>query len=303
MLIAGCAGRLKAELDSPILVTLQGDDAFLESLPEPFRSQALSQIRRLVADVDGFLVHSRYYADFMQDYFGIPSEKLHRVPLGVDTDGFPSPADTADVAPPIGETSPGPRSIGYLARLSPDKGLHVLVDAFLDIRRQAEMQDVRLRIAGWLGQDHRSYAETQFEKLYTAGLGDAFDYAGVVDRCGKLDFLKEIDVLSVPTIYQEPKGLYVLEALAAGVPVVQPNHGAFPELISATGGGILVPADDASQLSEALQRLLGDEADRHRLGWEGAQSVHTRFNAESMARTTWETCQQFLDRTGDLETR
>ena len=130
ILIAGCVPALKERLPAPVLVTLQGDDIFLDSLPEPFRSRALDQIRQLVSSIDGFVVFSQYYADFMQDYFGIPADKIHQVPLGINTSDFhqstdPSKANSVDDS----ETC-----IGYLARLAPEKGLHILVDAFLDLK-------------------------------------------------------------------------------------------------------------------------------------------------------------------------
>ena len=126
MLIAGCADHLKSVWNVPLLVTLQGDDVFLESLPEPYRSRALHEIRRLVHSIDGFLVHSRYYAQFMQDYFAIPPRKLHIVPLGIDTSGYPSPGEhpleAGDVGATAGVPSSRGRTIGYLGSAGSGKG-------------------------------------------------------------------------------------------------------------------------------------------------------------------------------------
>lgn len=297
MLIAGCADHLKRTWHAPLLVTLQGDDVFLESLPEPYRSRALQEIRRLVPAIDGFLVHSRYYADFMQDYLGIPPGKLHVVPLGIDTTGFPSPGETRHEDTTSAEgpaASRRVRTIGYLARLAPEKGLHLLVEAFLRLRQREPTRDVRLRIAGWLSKDQRNYAEAQFEKLSRATSPDAWQYDGVVDRSGKLDLLRNVDVFSVPTTYRDPKGLFVLEAMAAGVPVVQPAHGAFPELLGRFSGGVLVPPNDPAGLADALEYLLADDARRRELGWQGARSVHALGHADAMARATWEVCEAYL---------
>lgn len=279
MLTAGCVPAIKRRLNVPVVVTLQGDDIFLQDLVEPYKSQALGEIRRLLPQIDGFIVNSRYYADFMADYLGAPREKFEIVPLGVDTHDF---ADTA------GKDARDTLVIGYLARLAPEKGLHVLVDAFLHLRCELGRSDVRLRIAGWLGEQSRTYAEQQFTKLREAGLQDAFEYLGEVDRRGKIEFLRSIDLLSVPTTYREPKGLFVLEALAAGVPVVQPDHGAFPELLARTGGGTLVPPADAKGLAAELDRLLTDTEERCRLGHEGRQAVHNEYSAQRMAQRTLE---------------
>ena len=101
-------------------------------------------------------------------------------------------------------------------------------------------------------------------------------------------------MLSVPTTYREPKGLYVLEALANGVPVVQPRHGSFPELLEATGGGLLVKPDDPHDLAAALSRLLGDLAHREELGRKGKEAVHSRFHAAAMAEETVNVYRKYL---------
>ena len=84
------------------------------------------------------------------------------------------------------------------------------------------------------------------------GLADQFEYRGELDRAGKIAFLQSLDVMSVPATYAEPKGIFLLEAMATGVPVVQPRRGAFPEIIERTGGGLLVEPDDAEALADGL---------------------------------------------------
>lgn len=292
VLIAGCVPRLKQMVGVPVLVTLQGDDIFLESLPEPYKGEALREIGRLVSEIDGFLVNSHYYAEFMSDYLNVPSEKMHAIPLGLDVTGFPQPNGTP--VPSGGKTPRSAPVIGYLARLAPEKGLHVLVDAFLELRGRQKSLNAQLHVAGWLGEHNRRYVQEQQEKVAAAGLAQDVRWVGEVDRPGKLEFLNGIDVLSVPTTYREPKGLFVLEALAAGVPVVQPDHGAFPEVLAMTGGGQLVPPNDPVRLADALESLLADEDLRRRLGSEGQVAVHSRFNADAMAEATWNVMREFI---------
>jgi glycosyltransferase involved in cell wall biosynthesis len=292
ILIAGCAPRLKAELRVPLVVTLQGDDAFLEYLSEPYRSQAIQQIRELVADIDGFLVHSRFYADFMQEYLGIPQAKIHLVPLGLDVSDFPRPAALASsVVTPDARSF---RTIGYLARLAPEKGLHLLVEAYLDLCQRESARDLHLRIAGWAGPDHQAYVQRELGRLNAATASGRVEYLGAIDRREKVEFLRSLDVLSVPTTYRDPKGLFVLESLAAGVPVVQPDHGAFPEMLERLGGGRLVAPNDPRQLADALEDLLLDDEGRTHLGREAARLVHEQYNAEAMAAQTWQVLQRFV---------
>lgn len=304
VLIAGSAPEIKRHLERPLVVTLQGDDLFLNDLLEPYRSQALEEIRRLDGSIDGYLAHSRYYADYMAELLGIDREKIRLAPLGIDTHDFSEPSwdDDGDSQHNAGPRAARPRVIGYLARLAPEKGLHVLVDAFLELHRRPGMDDVRLHIAGWLGDGQRAYAEEQFNKMRQAGLGDRFHYAGVVDRRQKVAFLQELDVFSAPTVYREPKGLFVLEALAAGVPVVQPAHGAFPELLAETGGGVLTRPGDPVHLADALEELLVNPDRRRQLARDGQRNVHARFNADAMARATRECLAPFLssERAGAL---
>lgn len=279
MLMAGSMPEIKRRRAVPVVVTLQGDDIFLNDLIEPFKSQAFTEIRRLDASVDAYLVNSAYYADHMASLLGLSRDKFHIVPLGIDTRDF-------EKLSPQAVDASRPPTIGYLARLAPEKGLHVLVEAFLLLKQRPELRDARLHLAGWLGGQHQKYVDEQFAKLRAAGHAEAFHYYGEVDRQQKLDFLRGIDVLSVPTTYREPKGLFVLEALAAGVPVVQPAHGAFPELLAATGGGRLFAPGDAAALAETLAALLQSSADRELLATAGRATVLEHHNADKIAART-----------------
>ena len=220
----------------------------------------------------------------MGEYFSIPQEKFHLVPLGIDTRDFQSEPPTAERPP----------TVGYLARLAPEKGLHRLVDAFLLLREHHGMDDAHLLIAGWLGESNKAYAEEQFHRLESAGLAAAFEYVGEVDRQAKVHFLHSIDVLSVPTVYHEPKGLFALEALAAGVPVVLPEHGAFPELVAATSGGRLVRPGDAEHLADTLFDVLLDRGRCRELGQNGRAVVHQQFDARSAAQATLDVYRKFV---------
>lgn len=289
MLIGGCIPEIRRTLSVPVMVNLQGDDVFLEQLPEPFRSQAFDEIRNLVGEVDGFIVNSRFYQQFMADYFHIPEEKFHIVPLGIETQGFPEPPAAA----PLARANDRPPTVGYFARLAPEKGLHLLVDAFLQLKKQPSMADAQLHIAGWLGANERRYADGEFAKLHSAAVDEDFRYFGSVDRAGKLAFLSGIDLLCVPTTYKEPKGIFVLEGLAAGVPYLQPDHGAFPELLAAFGGGFLCPPNDAEALAEKLAELLADRDRLAETGWTGMKVVHEKYNAQEMARRVLDVYHRF----------
>ncbi len=280
-LLAGALPALRRLFAGPILCTLQGDDIFLDGLNEPYRSAVISRMKRLAGQFDGFVTHSQYYRDHMSRYLELPVEKFRQLPLSIDLQGHTGQPRLR---------SGSPFTVGYFARICPEKGLHQLIAAFRILR--SRHPSVRLLAGGYLGQRDTAYfAQIQRD---TADLGPAFQYVGSPDRLGKQAFLQQIDVLSVPTVYQEPKGLYVLEALANGIPVVLPRHGAFPELIEATGGGKLAAPGDPAALAAQLEELLLNPEERLRLGQQGRQVVHAQYHPQALATQTLQLFQSAL---------
>jgi glycosyltransferase involved in cell wall biosynthesis len=273
-LLIGLAAPLKRMLGCPVVVTLQGEDLFLDALPEPYRAEALALVRAQVAHVDLFIAVSEYYARFMRDYLGIPEQKMRVAKLGVNTGDL-----TVRTKP-----RRDPFTMGFFARIAPEKGLHNLAEAYRILRRDKGLPPSRLVVAGYLPPEHRGYLEGIGKALRTAGLADEFVYRGTVDRAKKVAFFHDLDVLSVPSGYHEPKGLYLLEAMACGVPVVQPNHGAFPEMIAATGGGVLAASESGADIADALYDLWRDPAKAAELGRRGAEGVRAHYTADHMAR-------------------
>ncbi|MBL8794255.1 MAG: glycosyltransferase family 4 protein [Planctomycetia bacterium] len=285
VIISGLVHEVKRRWRGPVLGELQGDDIFLDSLPEPYKTEAMRLVREHCRELDGFVTTSGYYADFMAGYLDIPREKLHVVPLGLNLQGHGAPPAPRDA---------GPGTIGYFARICPEKGFHVLVDAFCRLRQQPDCPKYRLRVSGWLGEHNRGYFDEQVNKLTTCGLAGDFEHLEAPDHASKVRFLQSVDVLSVPTVYREPKGLYVLEAWANGVPVVQPRHGSFPELLEATGGGLLVNPEDPEDLARGLREMLQDAAKRQALGLQAQAAVQQRFTADLMARNTVDVYRRYV---------
>jgi glycosyltransferase involved in cell wall biosynthesis len=284
VLLSGLAPEIRRRLGVPVVTYLQGDDIFLDALKPEHRERAVALIRENCAAVDGFIATSRYYADFMAGYLGLPREKIDVVYPGLNLKGHGGPRPDEDGRP----------TVGYFARIAPEKGLHILVDAFIRLRRRADAPPSRLRASGWLGGPNRPYFAELRQRLDKAGLLDDFEHVESPDHASKVRFLQGCDVLSVPTTYREPKGLYILEALANGTPVVQPAHGSFPELIEATSGGLLVPPNDSDALADALHRLLTDAETRRALAQAGKAAVHSQFNADVMAERTVEVYRRYL---------
>jgi glycosyltransferase involved in cell wall biosynthesis len=272
-LLLGLAEPLRRDLNAPICCTLQGEDLFLDGLGDEHKAASLGLIRAAARHVDLFLPVSEYYRDFMPGYLGVPPEKMRLVPLGINMEGY-------HLRPQRREP---PFTVGYLARIAPEKGLHVLCEAYHVLRQREPVRAARLLAAGYLAPEHQPYLAEIRRKMREWGLEKEFEYRGEVDRAQKTAFLQSLDVFSVPAVYEEPKGLFLLEALANGVPVVQPKRGAFPEIVSKTGGGLIVAAGHSSALADAWLDLWRDPEKAFALGRAGAQGVREHYDVGVMA--------------------
>ena len=273
-MLVGLAEPIRRELGIPVVCSLQGEDVYLKGLPEPFQSQCLETLAENAAHVDQFIAPSRDHARALGPWVNRPAEDIWVVYPGISLEGL----------------SPGPPrggrkfSIGYVARIAPEKGLELLTRAFAGLSAKA---DASLRVAGWLSPEHDASFNRELQAFMEAeGLADRWQVQRDVPRLAKAALLRDIDVLSVPTTYGASKGLYVLEAWACGVPVVQPRIGIFPELIEPTGGGLLFEPGSIDQLQAALEWLMDDPAEAARMGERGRSAVLKRFTAERMARET-----------------
>ena len=271
-MLIGIAEPLRQALGCPVNCTLQGENIFLDRLPEPYRARALSLVREQVAHVDSFVAVSDYYAECMSRYLEIPGARMHVVPLGVDVDRFrPGPADPADSV-----------TIGYFGRIAPEKGLHRLCDAYAALRARGELDGCRVELAGYLGPEHADY----WRKIESGNAGRdlAADirYRGELALDDKVAFLQGLDLFVVPAEYDDPKGLSLIEAMACGVPVVAPRRGTYTELVERTGGGVLVEPEDSAALEQTLAALAADSERRAELGRRAAEGVRARYSTDEM---------------------
>ena len=277
-LLAGIAPAVKRQLGCPVCCSLQGEDFFLANLPAPHKERAFDLVRQRGASVDAFIAPCRDHAEAMAPHLGVSPETVHVVMPGISLEGFePKP-----------KVDPREFVVGYLARICPEKGLHLLAEAvrLLTQKRGSSGPRLRLRVAGWLGPEHRDYLDRIEQQVEKWGLEANFEYLGSIGREQKLRFLGSLDALCVPVTYRAPKGLYVLEALASGVPVVQPRLGVFPELIERTGGGLLFEPGNVEDLVRSLERLIDNRAEGQRMGQHGRQVVYQRFHSRRVAEET-----------------
>lgn len=276
-LLLGLAEPLKAALDAPVVVTFSGEDLFLSQLPDDHASRALELMRDAAAGVDHFVGVTRYHAGDMARRLRVPPERVSVVRLGVDPAGFPqAPKRGPDPDPSR------PVTIAFLSRIAPEKGLDRLAAAVEILSKRPGLPPLRVRAAGWMARSQRGYL-ARVRRTFSAIPGARFEYEGSPGRDAKLRLLRESDLFALPAVFPEPKGIPPIEAMMAGTPVVLPATGAYPDLISRTGGGVLAPAAEPEPFAAALERLIRDPAERGRLGAAGFRRVREEHSAERMA--------------------
>ena len=279
-LLIGVAREFKRSLQVPITCGLHGEDIFLEGMPPPYQNEALRLISERAGEVDRFLAISTYYAEMFSKWVGLDRSKIDVVWPGIALDDYRKLT--------IDPSTSRPLTIGFLARFVPEKGLHLLVDAFISLVRSGEFPNLRLLAGGYLSRAYDTYINGIRKTIKNNGLEDRIKLLGTLERLEKLDFFRQIDVFSVPATYREPKGISILEALASGVPVVQPEHGAYPEWVKATQGGLLHRPHDSLDLAQKLAFLLRNADLRKQMSQHARQAAWEKFSSARMAAATLE---------------
>ncbi len=299
-LLVGFTRRLKSELGCKVVCNLQGEDAFLDSMPSPMREQVWSLLAERCRDCDLFLAPTRYFGDTMAKRLGLPADKVKVVFNGISLEGYGSnqysvisdQSKGAASAPALNteycslNTSP---TLGYFARMCREKGLDLLVETFIELKRRGTVPGLKLKVGGGCGPSDEAFVAQLKAHLRRAGCLEDVTFHPNLTREEKVSFLQSLTVFSVPALYGEGFGLYLIEVLAAGVPVVQPRHAAFPELVEATGGGVIAEAN-AAALATGIEGLLLDPARLRSLGDAGRKAVGERFTMEQMARGVVAAC-------------
>jgi glycosyltransferase involved in cell wall biosynthesis len=272
IMLVGLARRIKQRLGVPVFCLLQDEDGFLDGLPSPYSDQAWQILAERSRDIDAFISVSKYYADVMQNRLKIASERMYVVYVGIALDDYDLGEDELELP-----------TIGFLSRMCSEKGLDTLVEAFIRLKKNEKLRKAKLRITGGKMSDDGKFLNKIRQQLDACGLIGDVEFLSDFDSRTKSAFLQSLSVLSVPERQPVAYGLYMLEALAAGVPVVQPSSGVFPELLEITGGGVLCEPNNASALAAAIEKLLIEPDYARKLGRQGRDAVFEKFNIEQTA--------------------
>jgi glycosyltransferase involved in cell wall biosynthesis len=189
----------------------------------------------------------------------------------------------------------------YVGRVSPEKGIHVLLEAFREVATR--FPNVKLDIIGATNPAPREFIValsdnpkvSKLDRFYDGGyashlakimngkLKDSVSFLGEIPNVKLEEHYRSADVFVFPPVWDEPFGMPPVEAMAAGIPVVASRSGGIAETIQDGVTGILVPTDDVTALSEAISRLLGDANLRKRMGKAGRHLAETRFSWNRIA--------------------
>lgn len=271
-LLIGLARRVKERLNVKVVCTLQDEDVWVNAMEGHFKVQTWDLMKERARDVDAFFAVSKYYAKAMQPILDIPDEKLFIQHITVD------PADYS-----YQNTSEKPLNIGYISRMCEENGLEILVDAFIQIRKDPEFNAVKLIITGGSTGENDKFVKSIKRKIKESGIGDAVEFHKDFEE-GRHDFFRKVSMVSVPVLEGEAFGMYLLESMASGVPVVQPALGAFPEIVEKSGGGIVYQPNTPGALAEAISSLLRDRSKINKLSKEGRRGIEEKFNVHNEAK-------------------
>lgn len=252
-----------------------------ENLGGPRRAFARA-VERAVLRRAAFVIAGNEAARRRMERLGVSSDRLAVLPqFGVDPARYAA-ADPASVRAPWPRARP---VVGYVGRLVPEKGVGVLIEAVAPL-------DARLLVVG------DGPARASLEARVAGGAPGRAVFAGAVSHAGVPPYLRAMDVLVLPSLttatWAEQFGHVLIEAMAAGLPVVGSSSGAIPEVVGEAG--LIVPEGDAVALRAALARVLADPGLRADLAARGRARVEARFTQTAIVAAQREIYARLLRR-------
>jgi len=280
-LLLGMAKQIREEVKVPVVFSLQDEDVWVDAMEESWRERIWHLMAEKSRDVDAFIAVSSFFAGIMQEKLQIPPDKIHIVHIGVNPENYL-----------YSQPATSPRAIGYLSRICEENGFEILVDAFILLKSDPQFNDLKLKIAGGMTSDDRPFLNQQMKKLEKNDLLQHIEIQDEFTTDDLKDFFKSLSVLSVPVLKGEAFGLYQVEALASGVPLVQPDLGAFPEIIKASGGGVIYSPNTAEALASKLKVVLSDPEKLQKMSIAGRKAVEDKFNCRKLTQKMIDIYQQ-----------
>jgi len=290
-LLLGLAHQLGERMQVPVICSLQDEDVWVDVM-KPSAAESVWKLMSKKADhVAKFISVSDFYAGVMKEKMSLPQEKVASVHIGVD------PADYTFKA--AGEKK---RNIGYVSRMCHSNGLDILVDAFILLKKKEGFEDVNLVLTGGSTGDDKKFLSDIRSRLRENGLQKQVEFHEDFEEEGLREYLEKVAVVSVPVRNGEAFGIYLLECMASGIPVVQPALGAFPEIVELTDGGVIYKENTPEALALALEKLLSDPKELDRLSSAGKAGVEKHFHIDIQAERMVEVYQSAITAHKDSST-
>ena len=271
-LLLGLAKRIKEKVGVPVVCSLQDEDVWVDAMQPQFQQKIWDLMNERSADVDALVAVSNYFAGAMKERMNLTDEKMHTFYLGVDADDYPYI--------PVKEK---PRNVGYISRMCHKDGFDIVVDAFIHLKKQAGFEDVKLIATGGLTGDDKKFLKKQKQKIKDNKMENDFEIIEEFEGDARHNFFKKVSMVSVPVRIGEAFGMYLLESMASGVPVVQPALGAFPEIVEISGGGVTYSPNTPENLSKAWAELLNNPEKLEKLSIDGLKGTKEKFNIHNHA--------------------
>jgi glycosyltransferase involved in cell wall biosynthesis len=271
-LLIGLAKRIREKLKVIVVCSLQDEDVWVNAMDDLFRERTWKLMSERARDIDAFFSVSEFYAQRMKTLMNIPDNKLYTRHICVDPEDYSYVNSVGKV--PV---------IGFISRMSRENGLQILIDAFILLKQEEDMKSTKLMITGGSTGDDDKFIQEIRDKIKNAGIQHDVIFQKDFEDEARHDFFRKVSVISVPVIEGEAFGMYLIESMASGVPVVQPALGAFPEIVSLAGGGIIYEKNTPEELSVNLLKLLRDPDQLKRLSEDGRKGVEQHFNIHSQA--------------------
>ena len=271
-LLLGLAKKLKDKIGVPIVCSLQDEDVWVDAMHPKFQQNIWDLMHDRAEDVDALVAVSNYFAEAMKKKMNLSSEKLHTFYLGVDS------GDYKYILP-----KEKPRNVGYISRMCYENGFDIVVDAFIELKKKSGFDDVKLITTGGSTGDDNKFIKEQKKKIRENHLTDFFKILPEYENEAEHEFFKQVVLISVPVRIGEAFGMYLLESMASGVPVVQPALGAFPEIVEISGGGVNYMPNTPAKLCETWTGLLTNPDKLEELSLSGFEGTKEKFNIHNHA--------------------
>lgn len=267
-LLMGLARKIKDELGIPVVCSLQDEDVWIDAMADSYQKQLWDMFAEKAKDIDAFIAVSQFYGDVMKKRMQIPAEKLSVIHIGIDPFKYESSLPASN--PPV---------LGYMSRMNEENGFEVFIDAFIKLKSRTGFKNVKARVSGGMTGDDKVFINNQVKKLKKAKIEQDVSFVDEYIEEFHNQFFKPLSLLTVPVLNGEAFGLYQIESLACGVPLVQPALGAFPEVIEESKGGVTYMPNTSETLADKWAEVLSNTEDLVRMSTDGRKSVEEKFNS------------------------